>query len=70
MVEDDELRRAMALLFEEMKLAVEPAAAAATAALLGPLAKTLRGKRVGLIVCGSNIDAETFHQHLRAVEPL
>src|ERR1043165_2831881 len=34
LVDDDEMRAAMALLFREMKLAVEPAAAAATAALL------------------------------------
>ncbi len=65
MVDDDQLRQAMALLFREVKLAVEPAAAAATAALIGPLADRLRGKRVGLIVCGSNIDPETFHRQVR-----
>ena len=35
---DEAMRRTMGLLFAEMKLAVEPAGAAATAALLGPLA--------------------------------
>jgi threonine dehydratase len=60
MVDDDAIRRAMGLLFTEMKLAVEPAGAAATAALLGPLSSILRGKRVGVIVCGANIDAGTF----------
>ncbi|GAB4141341.1 MAG: threonine/serine dehydratase [Planctomycetota bacterium] len=59
-VDDDALREAMALLFADMKLAVEPAGAATTAALLGPLRSELSGKRVGLIVCGSNIDAATF----------
>jgi threonine dehydratase len=43
-----------------MKLAVEPAGAAATAALLGPLRERLRGKRVGITVCGTNIDIESF----------
>ncbi len=43
-----------------MKLAVEPAGAAATAALCGPLRQQLRGKRVGVIVCGANIDLATF----------
>jgi threonine dehydratase len=43
-----------------MKLAVEPAGAAATAALCGPLRERLRGKRVGVIVCGANIDLATF----------
>jgi len=59
-VSDDELRSAMRLLLRNAKLAVEPAAAAATAALVGPLRERLLGKRVGLIVCGSNIDAATY----------
>ncbi len=59
-VDDDALRSAMALLFREAKLAVEPAGAAATAALLGPLREQLSGRRVGLIVCGANIDSATF----------
>lgn len=59
-VSDDELRAAMKFLLLNAKLAVEPAAAAATAALLGPLREPLRGKRVGLIVCGSNIDVAGF----------
>ncbi len=60
LVDDDALRRAMGLLFSGMKLAVEPAGAAATAALLGPLRERLQGKRVGVIVCGANIDFATF----------
>jgi threonine dehydratase len=47
-----------------MKLAVEPACAASTAALLGPLREELRGKRVVLVMCGSNIDWETFEQQV------
>ena len=59
-VDDEAMRRAMGLLFAEMKLAVEPAGAAATAALLGPLAGRLRGQRTAVIVCGTNIDARKF----------
>lgn len=59
-VSDEELVRAMRFLLEQARLAVEPAGAAATAALLGPLRERLAGRRVGLIVCGSNIDAATF----------
>jgi len=59
-VNDDELRRAMYLLFASAKLAVEPAGAAATAALCGPLVERLRGKRVGVVVCGANVDHATF----------
>jgi len=64
LVSDDEIRAAMKLLFEEAKLAVEPAGAAATAALCGPLRERLRGKRVGVIVCGANIDLESFEKAL------
>lgn len=62
-VSDDELRGAMRLLFDDMKVAVEPACAASTAALLGPLRDELRGKRVVLVMCGSNIDWRTFARH-------
>ena len=61
-IDDDAMRRAMGILFLETKLALEPAGAAATAALLGPLAEPLRGKRVAAIVCGANIDARTFFE--------
>jgi len=60
LIEDAEMQQAMGLLFTDMKLAVEPAGAAATAALCGPLLSRLRGKRVGVIVCGANIDLKTF----------
>jgi threonine dehydratase len=60
MIDDDAMRRSMALLFRGMKLAVEPAGAAATAALCGPLRERLSGRRVGVVVCGTNIDVGTF----------
>ena len=62
LVDDDQLRRTMGFLFRTMKLAVEPACAASTAALLGPLREELRGKCVVLVMCGSNIDWETFER--------
>ncbi len=66
LIDDDEMRRAMALLFHSMKLAVEPAGAAATAALCGPLLERLRGQRVGVLVCGTNIDIESFARAVAA----
>ncbi|MGH8188472.1 MAG: threonine ammonia-lyase [Steroidobacteraceae bacterium] len=60
LVTDDELRAAMRLMLRECKLAVEPAGAAALAALMGPLRAQLKSRRVGLIVCGSNIDPATY----------
>jgi threonine dehydratase len=60
LVDDMQLRRSMGLLFEAMKIAVEPACAASTAAMFGPLREQLRGKTVMLVFCGSNIDWATF----------
>ena len=64
MVTDSQLRDAMRLTFLDAKVAVEPAGAAALAALVGPLRNELAGKHVGLIVCGSNIDINTYHRYL------
>ncbi|MCH9672667.1 MAG: threonine/serine dehydratase [Gammaproteobacteria bacterium] len=64
LIDDDKIKAAMAFIFANMKLAVEPAAAIGTAALLGPLKARLAGKRVGIVVCGSNIDHATFAQYL------
>lgn len=59
-ITDAQMIEAMRLLYDELKLACEPAGAAATAALLGPLCGRLAGRRVGVIVCGSNIDLPRF----------
>ncbi len=64
LVDDDQIRDAMRLLFRVAKLAVEPAGAAALAALMYPLRQRLEGRTVGLVVCGANIDAETFARHI------
>ena len=55
-VSDRLLSRAMRVLFREQKIAVEPACAAGTAALLGPLADEVVGSKVAMVFCGSNID--------------
>lgn len=59
-IADAEMISAMRFLAAHARLAVEPAGAAATAALLGPLRDRLAGLRVGLVVCGSNISAEDY----------
>jgi len=59
-VDDLELRRSMGLLYRLMKFAIEPACAASTAALVGPLRDRMRNRTVVLVFCGSNIDWETF----------
>ena len=64
LVSDDAMCEAMALLYADVKLAPEPAGAAATAALLGPLRDRLAGRRVGAIVCGGNVDVASFAQYV------
>lgn len=64
LVSDEQIRDAMRLTFRAAKLVVEPAGAAALAALLHPLRERLWGRRVGLVVCGGNIDAATFAAQL------
>lgn len=64
LITDDQIRQSMELLFTDAKLAVEPAGAATTAALLGPYREELRGRRVGLIVCGANLDVAGFVGYL------
>jgi threonine dehydratase len=65
LVNDDQIREAMRLLFRSAKLAVEPAGAAALAALMHPLHDRLDGKTVGIVICGGNIDAESFARQLQ-----
>ncbi|MBP9946603.1 MAG: threonine/serine dehydratase [Vicinamibacteria bacterium] len=64
LVSDDQIRDAMRLLFRAAKLVVEPAGAAALAALMYPLRARLEGRTVGLVVCGANIDPETYAKQI------
>lgn len=61
-VSDTCIRNAMGLLFHRQKLLVEPACAATTAALFGPLRDDLAGRNVLILFCGSNIDWDTWSQ--------
>lgn len=63
-VDDLQLVNMMRMMFEEQKLAVEPAGASALAAASGPLLDEIKGKNIGIIVCGSNIDALSFYRLL------
>ena len=59
-VSDDAICAGMTVFQQDAKLAVEPAAGAAMAGTFGPLRARLRDKRIGIIVCGANIDAQTY----------
>lgn len=62
-VTDQQLANVMKHMFTDLQLAVEPACAAAMTALLHPLKDKLDGRNVALILCGSNIDQNTFNQY-------
>jgi len=62
-VDEQALRDAMRWFFTSLKLAVEPACAATIAALMGPL-QNIDAERIGIIVCGTNIDEMTYWQLL------
>ena len=67
-ISDDEMAAAAYLLFRDHKLAVEPGGAASTAAALTRFNDEIAGKRVGVILCGSNIDPLTFCELLKRGE--
>lgn len=56
-VSDSEIVSAMRLIWERMKIIIEPSAAVTFAALLKEKA-TFKGKKVGLILSGGNVDLE------------
>jgi threo-3-hydroxy-L-aspartate ammonia-lyase len=61
LVTDDEIRAAMAFLFERLKVVVEPSGATALAAVLaGKL--DVAGRRVGVTISGGNIGLDRFLQ--------
>lgn len=63
-VTDDQICAGMVVCQQEAKLAVEPAAGAAIAGVLGPLRDRMAGKRVAVIICGANIDVGTYTAEL------
>lgn len=67
-VTDDQVADAMRALWADTHNAAEGAGAAATAALLAE-ADRMRGKRVGVILCGGNVDAGWFAQVLSGGTP-
>jgi len=54
---EDEIVSAMKLVFEILKLVIEPSAAVGVASLLNPHLH-LEGKKVGVILCGGNVDMD------------
>jgi len=65
-VSDAQIRAAMALLLERCKLLVEPAGAAALAALLAGLVPLPPGSRVTVVLSGGNVDLAKLPDLLRS----
>ena len=70
-VSDVDIVRAMKLIYERMKLVVEPSGAAGLAAALSPRSRTSTPKaraggkprgcrKVGVVLCGGNVDLGTL----------
>jgi threonine dehydratase len=62
-VSDEELVEAMRLMFERMKLVVEPSGVAAFAAVLHERFP-VRGKRIGIVLSGGNVDPSRYAELL------
>jgi len=63
-ISDNDMLKTMAVLYDALKIVTEPACAAATAALIGPLNERMQGKRVAVIACGANIGEEKFADYV------
>jgi len=68
LVDDREIREALALMLEHTRTLVEPAGAAPLAAVL-KLRERLRGRRVGLICSGGNVTPEQLRDVLAETRP-
>jgi threonine dehydratase len=59
-VSDEDVRGAVRLAFDRLKIVAEPGGAAALAAAVSRLPEALKGKRVGVLVTGGNVDPADF----------
>jgi threonine dehydratase len=62
LVADDAIRAAQATLWRDWRIASEPGGAAALAALIGGGYRPASGERVGVLLCGANVDLQVLHQ--------
>jgi threonine dehydratase len=60
LVPDDAIRAAMKALWSDFRIVTEPGGAAALAALLSGAYRPAKGERVGVLVCGGNVDLAAF----------
>ena len=63
-VGDEEIRTAMRLAARHLKMVVDPGGAAAFACALADLPEEAKGKRVGIVLSGGNVDPDMFTRTL------
>jgi threonine dehydratase len=63
LADDEQIVGAMKLIYERMKIVVEPSSAVALAVVLSN-ASTFSGKKVGLILSGGNVDMQSYFDML------
>jgi len=68
-IPDAALAAMMLRIRDSLSMMVEPACATSLAAALGPLRDRLRGKRVGVLACGSNTSAGRWHENTHGYQP-
>jgi len=68
-VEEDEIVQAMRLIWERMKIVIEPSCAVPLAALLRE-PTLFAGKKVGIILSGGNVDLGSFFARARYTKPV
>ena len=60
LVSDDSIRAAQTVLWQDFRIMSEPGGAAALAALLSRAYRPTTGERVGVLLCGGNVDPTTI----------
>jgi threonine dehydratase len=68
LVADDELAEAVRFMLMRMKLLVEPSGVAPIAALLATRIPSVRGKKVGVVLSGGNVDPVKLGNILKSDE--
>ncbi len=62
LVPDDAIKAAIKALWSEFRLVTEPGGATALAALMCGAYRPAPGERVGVLVCGGNVDLDLFRE--------
>lgn len=69
-VSEEDIRLWMKVVYERMKLVIEPSAAVGVAALMSPQVRAMPSdmKRVGVVLCGGNVDVSLLQDLLTGAD--